>query len=124
MSGIRYNKQGYRKISVAMMNELNKKITRDAFIERYVRRAKAFGFDIEATKDGCVYAADGEEPELRMFAAPCDCGCLEGWGMFDAEDDFKAAIRAMAKYLRTLTRPRYNAATLGLSDIWRSDGGE
>lgn len=57
-------------------------MTRDNFIEGYVRRSKAVGFDIKATKDGCVIAADDGEPELRMFAAPCDCGCLDGWNMF------------------------------------------
>ena len=60
--------------------------TREAFIEAYVRRARSVGFKIEATDDGCFYAHDPDDDfgPLRMFAAPCDCGCGD-WGMFEKE---------------------------------------
>lgn len=48
--------------------------TREEFIAFYVARARAVGFDIEATEDGCIYAPDEDNPEIRMIAEPCDCG--------------------------------------------------
>ncbi len=62
-------------------------ITRDEFIAAYVKRARAAGFQIDSTGDGCVYhedQPDDGDPRCVMVARPCDCGCVEGWGMFDA----------------------------------------
>lgn len=61
------------------------KTTKADFITAYVRRAKLVGFDIEATEDGCIYARDEEDDfgPVQFWAAPCDCGCAEGWGMFE-----------------------------------------
>ncbi len=66
----------------------NSTTAREAFIEAYVRRARSVGFEIKATEDGCIYAHDPEDDfgPLKMFAAPCDCGCTEGWGMFEKEE--------------------------------------
>lgn len=66
------------------MSKDQRTITREQFIARYVASARAAGFGIEATADGCIYKDDPEwdQEELRMFARPCDCGCVEGWGMF------------------------------------------
>lgn len=60
-------------------------ISREEFIARYVARAQAAGFVIQATDDGCLYEEDPdfEQERMRMFARPCDCGCAEKWGMFD-----------------------------------------
>jgi hypothetical protein len=62
-------------------------VTKAEFISTYVERVKALGFDVKATRAGCIY---GQNPEfghyyerLRLFAAPCDCGCAEGWGMVE-----------------------------------------
>ena len=60
-------------------------ITKAVFIERYINRARAMGFEIEATEDGCIYAHDPEDDfgPMKMVAAPCYCGCEDGWGMYE-----------------------------------------
>lgn len=49
-------------------------MTRANWTHGYVRRARAAGFNVEATADGCVYLPDQECPDsCRMVCVPCDC---------------------------------------------------
>ena len=62
-------------------------LSKEDFIAVYTARARAVGFDVTTTADGCNYAEDAEYnmPEARKLAVPCDChGHIEGWHMVDA----------------------------------------
>lgn len=76
------------EVVAAIVERVSVPTTKADFIAGYVRRARSVGFEIEATEDGCVYAHDPEDDfgPVRMFAAPCDCGCADGWAMFEVDD--------------------------------------
>jgi len=66
-------------------------MTREDYIQMRVKRDRAVGFDVTATADGIIYAADDfyGTPEIRMIAAACNCeGRNDGWHMeYESDND-------------------------------------